>query len=192
MSRKDVLLSRLYIIRRLQSHLNKKSIFKLVDGLFTSKLRYGLQLYGKVRAKDSDSECADLKAIQMIQNSLLRTLNGTKIKDMISTKSLLKKFNMLSINQMNAQVKLLEIWKSMNIDDYPLIIDQQGANEAGVSTRGDYKRKPIEIGKTNLSQKTCISDAIRIWNQAPDSVTNSLTVTQAKNEIKKYVTSLPT
>ena len=62
----------------------------------------------------------------------------------------------------------------------------------GVSTRGDHKRKPIEIGKTNLSQKTCISDAIRIWNQAPDSVTNSLTVTQAKNEIKKYVTSLPT
>ena len=41
--------SRLYIIRRLQSHLSKKSVFKVVDGIFTSKLRYGLQLFGKVR-----------------------------------------------------------------------------------------------------------------------------------------------
>ena len=99
---------------------------------------------------------------------------------------------MLSINQMNAQVKLLEIWKAMNIEDYPLKIDQQGVNEAGVSTRRDCKRRPLEVGKTNLSQQTCISDAIRIWNQAPDCVTNSLTVTRAKHEIKKYVTSLPT
>ena len=98
---------------------------------------------------------------------------------------------MLSINQMNMQVKLLEIWKAMNIDDYPLRINQQGTNETGVSTRGDYKRKPIEIGKTTLTQKTCISDAIRLWNQVTDKVTNSLTVTQAKNEIKKYAMTLP-
>ena len=50
----SVLNSRLYIIRRLQSHLSKKTILKVVDGMFTSKLRYGLQLYGKVRSKDSD------------------------------------------------------------------------------------------------------------------------------------------
>ena len=41
--------SRHYIIRRLQSHLSKQSILKIVDGLFTSKIAYGLQLYGKVR-----------------------------------------------------------------------------------------------------------------------------------------------
>jgi hypothetical protein len=62
--------SRLYIIRRLQSHLSKKSILKVVDGIFTSKLRYGLQLYGKVRSKESDPECADFKAIQVVQNNL--------------------------------------------------------------------------------------------------------------------------
>ncbi len=83
---------------------------KVVDGIFTSKLRYGLQLFGKVRSKESDPECADFKAIQVVQNNLMRSLNGSKVKDMISTSSLLTKFGMLSLNQLNAQVKLVEIW----------------------------------------------------------------------------------
>jgi hypothetical protein len=38
--------SRLYIIRRMISHVSKKSVLKLVDGMFMYKIRYGLQLYG--------------------------------------------------------------------------------------------------------------------------------------------------
>ena len=39
-------------------------------------------------------------------------LNGKKISDKISTKVLLNNINMLSANQINAQIKLLEFWKS--------------------------------------------------------------------------------
>ena len=106
--------SRLFIIRRLKSHLSMRSVLKLVDGLFTSKVRYGLQLLGKVRTRAEDPECADLKAIQLIQNKLLRSLNGTTIRDRVSTVSLLKKFGVLSVNQLNAQAKLLEIWKAQH------------------------------------------------------------------------------
>ena len=41
-------------------------------------------------------------------------MNGTKISDKVSTESLLKKFNIMSVNQLNAQAKLLEVWKSLN------------------------------------------------------------------------------
>ena len=183
--------SRLYIIRRLQSHLNKKSILRVVDGIFTSKLRYGLQLYGKARTKDSDPECSDFKAIQLVQNKLLRSLNGTKIKDMVSTSSLLQKFGMLSANQMNVQLKLVEVWKAMNVQDYPLKIERQSVQQNGVSTRADSTGKPIGIGKSLLTQKSCISNAIHLWNLAPVSVTGSLSLYQAKAEIKKYVRQLP-
>ena len=111
--------SRLYIIRRLKSHLSKKAVLKVVDGIFMSKLRYGLQLYGKVRTNDSDPEYKDFKAIQLIQNNLMRTLNETRVKDLILIGSLLKKFNLLSTNQLNANVKLVEIWKALNVEDYP-------------------------------------------------------------------------
>ena len=183
--------SRLYIIRRLKSHLSKKSILKVVDGIFTSKLRYGLQLFGRARTSDSDTESMDFKAIQLIQNNLIRSLNGTKTKDMISISSLLTKFNMLSANQLNASIKLLEIWKALNVDNYPLKVDKQMSHEARVSTRADTTGKPIEIGKSALVQKTCVSDAIRLWNLAPDTITNCLSQSQVKTEIKKYVRRLP-
>ena len=85
-----------------------------MDGLFTSKIRYGLQLYGKVRLSEQDPENTELKSIQLVQNKLLRTLNGTRVKDKISTRSLLNKFNMLAVNQLNAQIKLLEMWKNIH------------------------------------------------------------------------------
>ena len=74
-------------------------------GLFTSKLRYGVQLLGKVRTSNEDPECQIFKDIQLVQNNLLRTLNGSKIKDMVSIQQMLEKFNMLSANQLNASVK---------------------------------------------------------------------------------------
>ena len=164
----------------------------MVDGLFTSKIRYGLQLYGLVRSKNSDPICEDLKSIQLVQNKLLRSLNGTKLSDRVSNRSLLEKFNILSINQLNAKAKLLEIWKALNLTNYPLTIKQQTTSHTGTLTRADTKERPCDIGKSSLTKKSCISDAIRTWNQAPDKIKQCKTVTQAKKEIKVFVRSLPT
>ena len=40
---------RLFLLSRLRNHLSKASILKMADGIFTSKIRYGLQMMGKVR-----------------------------------------------------------------------------------------------------------------------------------------------
>ena len=77
------------------------------------------------KSQDNNWRSGDFKEIQ---NKLLRCLNGTKIKKKVSTKSLLKKFEMCSDNQLNAQVKLIEIWKGLNIADYPPKIEQQKTN----------------------------------------------------------------
>ena len=175
----------------MRSHLSKKSTLKLVDGLFTSKVRYGLQLYGLVRSNSLDPVNQDLKAIQLVQNKLLRSLNGTKISDKVSTASLLEKFNMLSINQLNANAKLLEIWKALNIMKYPLQIKQQSTAHTGATTRADSQQRPCEIGRSTLTKKTCISDAIKTWNNASERVKSCVTQYQAKKEIKKFVRLLP-
>ena len=115
----------------------------------------------------------------------------TKIKDMVPITSLLEKFNMLSVNQLNAKVRLVEIWKALNVEDYPLKVELQSCNNIKVNTRADARQRPIEIGKSLLAQKSCVSDAIHLWNQAPDAVTSSLSLYQAKKEIKKFVVTLP-
>ena len=148
--------SRLFIIRWLKNHLSMDSIRKIVDGIFTSKIRYGLQLLGRVRSTSSDPQCADLKSIQLVQNQMMRCLNGTTIKDKISTSSLLQKYNLLSVNQMNA-----------------------------------IRGKPMEVGNTNVTQNTSTSDAIRIWNKSPSSVTGAKSLTLVKKAIKEFVKCLP-
>ena len=179
--------SRLYIIRRLKSHFSIKSILRMVDGIFTSKIRYGLQLLGRVRSTSSDPQCADLKEIQLIQNQLLRCLNGSKINDRISRVSLLQKFNTLSVNQINAQIKLQQVWKALHVENYPLNLTQQSIPSSGVSTRAALKGKPVEIGNSNLTMNTSTSDAIRIWNKAPESITEAKSLFQARNAIKEMV-----
>ena len=183
--------SRLYFIRRLKNHLALKSVLKLVDGLFMSKLRYGVQLLGKVRTSNEDSECTVFKDIQLIQNNLLRTLNGTKIKDRVSISYMLDKYKMLSVNQLNASVKLMMMWKALNKDNYPLTIKRQESNPNGMSTRSDSEGRPIEIGKTILVQKTSVSDAIHLWNSSPKNVTESGSIYRAKMEIKFFAKTLP-
>ena len=94
---------------------------------------------------------------------------------------------MLSVKQLNAKVKLQEVWKALNLEDYPLKVERQSSDISRVSTRADTIQKPIEIGKTLLVQKTCISDAIQLWNKAPSQVTSCTSLSQSKSEIKKFV-----
>ena len=77
---------RLFMIRRLNNSLKYDGLKKVADGLFTSKLRYGLQLMGQVRWMDEDFQSTLMDSLQKAQNKLLRFLNKTFIKDKISNK----------------------------------------------------------------------------------------------------------
>ena len=168
-----------------------KAVLKLVDGLFMSKIRYGLQLYGRVRRNDDSPMDDDLKTIQKVQNELMRYLTGCQLKDRVSVMTLLKKLNMVSVNQLNAQIKLLEIWKSVHIEEYPLKLTQLEPREGMATTRAATRGQPCDVGRTKLTQSTCISDAIKLWNEAPIEITESKTLYQAKKEIKKFAKTLP-
>ena len=98
---------------------------------------------------------------------------------------------MLSANQLNASIKLLEMWKALNVDNYPLNITRQEIKAGEPTTRAATAGRPKEIGKSILTQKTCISDAIRLWNLAPKKITDSETLYQAKKEIRADAKSLP-
>ena len=42
-----------------------------------------------------------------------------------------------------------------------------------------------------LTDTSSVSDAVRIWNKAPNDVTGAKTLYEAKGAIKKFVKSLP-
>ena len=54
--------SRIFTIKRLQKALSIGRLRKITDSIFTSKIRYGLQLYGSVRLEDNDPKSAIISA----------------------------------------------------------------------------------------------------------------------------------
>ena len=182
---------RLFTIRRLQNHLSNASLLKLVDGIFTSKIRYGLQLFGKVRMNQNDPTNKDFDNIQKVQSKLARLLTRTKLSDKVCTASLLTKTNMMSVNQINGQIKIQEIWKSLNVPNYPIQINKQSPNANGPATRADTNSRLIETGNSCLSSRTCINDAVKIWNQLPSSITECKSFYQIKKQAKIFAKTLP-
>ena len=58
-----------------------------------------------------------------------------RVKDKISIKKLLEKIKMMSVNQTQSQIKLVEMWKSKNIDNYPIKPVIVTVTESGTTTR---------------------------------------------------------
>ena len=128
---------RLYILRRVANHIPKSKMLQLTHGLWMSKLRSGLQLCFTVRTNDEEVKIRLVKDLQLAQNRLLRMLNNSKIKDRVSTSSMLVKFKLLSVNQLAGQIKLTESWKSFNIEKYPIqLIKNERSNDGAVRKEG--------------------------------------------------------
>ena len=62
-------------------------------------------------------------------------MNGSKISDKISMISILNKFDCLSVNQLNAQIKLVDMWKANNMEKYPTKVQKMDMNETRTTTR---------------------------------------------------------
>ena len=106
--------TRLFLIKRMSNFISEDRLRKIADSLYMSKIRYGVQLFGNVRMKNDDVEQKLLGSIQVAQNKLARFLNGNSLLDKIPSAQIYGELKMQSINQINAQIKLTDIWKSLN------------------------------------------------------------------------------
>ena len=92
---------------------------------------------------------------------------------------------------MNAQTKLLEIWKASNLENYPTKLTKMVVSENMSTTRAINSGKLMDLGVSNLSKCTFHNDAIKAWNVAPISIKSCKTIFAAKREIRIFVKTLP-
>ena len=67
--------SRLYLLRRLARSISSERFRRIADSLYVSKIRYGAQLYGKVRLIDNDPTETLLDSLQITMNKFARYYN---------------------------------------------------------------------------------------------------------------------
>ena len=107
----------------------------------------------KVRTQEDDGGMQkDLRAIQLMQNKMIRSLNNVKITDRNTTESLFKKVNLLSVNQTNAQIKLTEIWKAFNNENYPIKVTKMKdvLPERYLRSKVESEKILLEVGVTEI------------------------------------------
>ena len=166
-------------------------LYKLNNFVFLF-IRYGLQLCSKVKISNEDTKPSSMKELQLTQNRLLRMLNNTRIKDKVSTASMLEKFDLLSVNQLAASIKLQEVWKSLHVDGNPISLEPYNPHQ-NLKHELRYRSNRIfnDSHKLKITESSFNTDAARIWNTAPDEIRCATTLAAAKKEIKKYAKSLP-
>ena len=71
------------------------------------------------------------------------------------------------------------------------IFSNVSINISGPATRAGSTGRLIETGSSCISQKTCINDAIRLWNQLPLKVTNCDSMHQIKKQAKMFAKTIP-
>ena len=98
---------------------------------------------------------------------MLRVLDGSSISDHRSRKDMLDKFDMLSVNQLSAQIKLVEAWKAMQNEDYPvkMRVEKRLEQTHKRTLRPSTIRDMVEGGKTTSAQSSFVRDAGKLWNQ---------------------------
>ena len=99
--------------------------------------------------------------------------------------------NSISINQINAQVKIQEIWKAINIKNYSLSVKKHSVIDSMTATRSCTSGKLIKSCKSLLTQKTCKNDVVKIWNNLPKYVQTCTTLNELKTQSRIFVKTLP-
>ena len=92
---------------------------------------------------------------------------------------------------MNAQIKLLDMWKASNTLNHPMKLKRIQATAERATTRAITNGNLVESGITILAKNTFMNDSIKAWNNAPLMIKACQTVWAAKKEIRKFVKTLP-
>ena len=97
-----------YAIRKISNLIPKNKLNHVMNSIWMSKLRYGFQQINKVKLMEEGRKTKKIKAKQIAQNKALRLPYGSRVKDRRKIKEILNRFDILSVNQNTAQIKLQE------------------------------------------------------------------------------------
>ena len=156
-----------------------------------SVLRYGMPAFCPVRLRKGDPRNGSIDKIRVIFNDCLRLLTNNKRKDHAKIEDMLKELGWLSVNQLCAETRLVEAWKSVNLEEYCMSEILTKKNKLQYSTRSNDQTF-LQSGMENrFSSASFRKKTAQIWNEAPREVKEAKTITQAKKAIRTFVQRLP-
>ena len=97
-------------------------------------------------------------------------------------KTMLKNQKMISVNQLAAQIKLVEVWKAKNVQNYLVKIEFRASNENEMGMRGAASRRAEETRRMRQARSNFLGDATRLRNKVPINITKAETFGEQRKE----------
>ena len=103
----------------------------------------------------------------------------------------MEKTGFLLVNQLAASIKLVEVWKGLNVENYPVYLEPNHTtgNENDRVLRPSSTRLWNQDAKLPAAKDSFSRSAAKLWNLAPTCIKNALNLNGAKKEISKYCQS---
>jgi Reverse transcriptase (RNA-dependent DNA polymerase) len=184
--------SSLFLLSRLSRHISPDLMRPVLEGIFTSHIRYGLALYGRVRLTGDEPQDGLMGEIQVIVNKAARMMLKVQLKDRLPVTELLQKANMLSVNQMVAEAKLMETWKGLSEATNPLReLFTHGHNQHSMQGRSTSRGDLVVGGGSMKANRGFPTSAARIWNKTQETLRKATTKASARKNIRDFISLLP-
>ena len=150
-----------------------------------------MAIFCPIRIKEEDPNPTCIEGIKVIYHDVLRLLCNSKRKDHTSIESLLKQLGWLSINQLASEIRLIEVWKGLNQENYCLndLFEKSESNNGITRSAGLNKLKTVF--KSKIRENSFAYPSVQLWNSAPPDVTTETKESRARKAIRKFVETLP-
>ena len=187
---------RVGILKRLKSFTQPKQFASILNGLFTSKMTYGIQIFGNVwglptmddeNRKFSSFTKEDNRRLQVLQNKVLRLKTG--LDRYTPTNILVKTSDELSVQQLTAYHTLMTIFKAIRFKK-PLYLSNKLELRQPIDNQVFPHRQLnsvyVKAGLT-ISRGGTLYRGAKLWNLLTNDLKMEISQVKFKSNVKKWI-----
>jgi len=174
------LMKRVGLLKRLKSHLPVRLLVSMIEPLFTSKLRYGLELLVNV---EEGPEGVTVRKLDRMHKKAMRTTLGWKTTEGLGMKELLERTGQASVFQMALIATCGQAWKcARNWQGHPLTGGRLQSHLHSRNTRqGAQRLHPPQSLPGSLVHRM-----VEVWERMPLDIKEDTNLVSVKRKIKAW------
>ena len=192
--------TRVNMLKRLKRHMSPTRLRLVMEGLFSSKLIYGMTVWGRVwgipGSHDEEARASptmtkdDLRKLQVLQNKCLRLLTDSDYST--PTAALLNNTCSLSVHQRIAQLTLAQVYTIFNKRKpdyhYDRLFGHEHLTDDQPNTRASSQANSARINfKLSLARSGFFYQSSRLWTALPDVIKLEKSKTNFKKKCKAWI-----
>ena len=183
---------RIGALKRLSYSIPSEYLARISNSIVTSKLCYGLEIYGSVCLSNEEPKTRIQSDLQIALNKAMRIALKVRVVDRVPIRELCKRTGAQTLNQMCAEDQLRLIWSTLQDPQAPLrsLFDTESSHVEKVlrsKSRGDIRQS----ARTSMGQRNVPSTTIGLWNKCPASLKSQTKKSATKREIRNFSITLP-